>query len=117
MIELDEASVVIDDVTLLAPTSVAVGPGNALIVRGENGAGKSTLLRIVTGMRTPSSGSVRIAGKPVADRDRGFRRRVAAMRARAHGTCNEVSARALIGADPAVRARARACEALRCACA
>lgn len=79
MIELDEASVVIDDVTLLAPTSVAVGPGNALIVRGENGVGKSTLLRIVTGMRTPSSGSVRIAGKPVADRDRGFRRRVAAM--------------------------------------
>lgn len=84
MIDLHNVGVVSDGVandaiTLLAPVSISVKSGEALIVRGENGAGKSTLLRVLAGMRTPSSGSASIGGEPVADRDRGFRRRVAAM--------------------------------------
>lgn len=79
MIDLRNIGVVSDAVTLLAPVSVAVARGDALIVRGENGAGKSTLLRVLAGMLTPSTGVASIGGNPVADRDRGFRRRVAAM--------------------------------------
>jgi ABC-type multidrug transport system ATPase subunit len=79
MIEVDEVGVVAGDVTLLAPISASVQRGEALIVRGRNGTGKSTLLRVLVGARKPSSGAVRIGGGGVVQRDRDFRRRVAAM--------------------------------------
>lgn len=79
MIEVDEVGVTAGDVTLLAPVSVTAQRGEALIVRGRNGTGKSTLLRVLAGARKPSSGTVRIGGGGVVERDRGFRRRVAAM--------------------------------------
>lgn len=79
MIEVDEVGVTAGDVTLLAPVSVVAQRGEALIVRGSNGTGKSTLLRVLAGARTPSTGTVRIGGKVVVERDRGFRHRVAAM--------------------------------------
>lgn len=79
MIEVDEVGVTVGAVTLLAPVSTRVRCGEVLIVRGRNGAGKSTLLRVLTGARKPSSGTVLIGGANVIERDRGFRRRVAAM--------------------------------------
>lgn len=79
MIEVVGAGVVAGDVTLLAPVSVTVQRGEALVVRGRNGSGKSTLLRVLAGSRKPSSGTARIGGEAVRERDSGFRRRVAAM--------------------------------------
>ncbi|WP_022889875.1 ABC transporter ATP-binding protein [Agromyces italicus] len=79
MIEVDEVAVIAGDVTLLAPISTMVQRGEVLIVRGRNGTGKSTLLRVLAGARKPSSGTVRIGGAGAVERDRGFRRRVAAM--------------------------------------
>ncbi|TQO19887.1 ABC transporter family protein [Rhodoglobus vestalii] len=79
MIEVDQVGVVAGEVTLLAPVSAAARRGEALIVRGRNGTGKSTLLRVLAGARKPSSGAVRIGGGSVAERDRGFRRRVSTM--------------------------------------
>lgn len=79
MIEVNGVGVVAGDVTLLAPVSVTAQRGEALIVRGRNGTGKSTLLRVLAGARKPSSGTARIGGEAVVERDRGFRRRVAAM--------------------------------------
>lgn len=79
MIEVDGVGVTAGDVTLLAPTSVVVRRAEALVVRGRNGAGKSTLLRVLAGARKPSSGTVRIGGAVVVERDRSMRRRLAAM--------------------------------------
>ncbi|MGZ0711332.1 ABC transporter ATP-binding protein (plasmid) [Coraliomargarita sp. W4R53] len=79
MIELDEVSVTVGKITLLAPTSMAVQRRQALVVRGRNGTGKSTLLRVLSGARQASAGKVRIDGAAVNARDRGFRRRVATM--------------------------------------
>lgn len=79
MIQLDRVTVVTDDTTILPAVSTAVPRGEVLVVRGRNGAGKSTLLRVLAGIVVPSSGIVRIAGEPVDERDRRFRRRVAAM--------------------------------------
>jgi ABC-type multidrug transport system ATPase subunit len=79
MIDVDRVGVRVGDVTLLAPVSVDVPRGEALIVRGRNGTGKSTFLRVLAGVRKPSSGTVKINGSAVAQRDRHFRRGVSTM--------------------------------------
>ncbi|KIL36253.1 ABC transporter ATP-binding protein [Gordoniibacillus kamchatkensis] len=40
--------------------------GECLGILGPNGSGKSTLLRIVSGVETPSAGTVEIEGRPIA---------------------------------------------------
>lgn len=79
MIEVDAVRVVSGDVTLLDTVSVRVDAGRALAVRGGNGSGKTTLLRVLAGMQAPSDGTARIAGFAISQRDRAYRRRVAAM--------------------------------------
>lgn len=79
MLEVQDASVVVDDITLLPTTSVKAARGQALIVRGRNGSGKSTLLRVVAGALKPTSGTVRINGHAPDQKHREFRRQVAAM--------------------------------------
>jgi len=44
---------------LFAGLSFALGPGEALLVRGANGAGKSSLLRVLAGLLAASAGRVR----------------------------------------------------------
>lgn len=79
MIDVNDAGVTIGDITLLSPVSVRVKAGETLVVRGENGSGKTTLLRVLAGSQRPSTGVARLDGKPINERERGFRRRVAAM--------------------------------------
>jgi NitT/TauT family transport system ATP-binding protein len=52
-------------VQALTPTSLSVAPNDFITILGPSGCGKSTLLRIVAGLDTPSSGQVRLNGKPV----------------------------------------------------
>jgi len=77
MIEARGVSVAVDGVSLLAPTDLRVAPGETVAVRGPNGSGKTTLLRVVAGRLTPTAGTVAVAGEPVDDRSRSFRRRLA----------------------------------------
>lgn len=79
LLRLDDVSVTAHRSTLLAPTSLHVGPGRIVALRGENGSGKTTLLRTIAGRTRPTTGSVTVAGRPVDERDPGFRRRVAAL--------------------------------------
>jgi phospholipid/cholesterol/gamma-HCH transport system ATP-binding protein len=46
--------------------SLAVGRGQTLAVLGRSGTGKSVLLRLIIGLVTPDSGSVRIGGQDIA---------------------------------------------------
>lgn len=46
--------------------SLAVNPGEIFGLVGPNGAGKSTLLRIAAGLLAPTSGTVAVAGRPLA---------------------------------------------------
>jgi lipopolysaccharide transport system ATP-binding protein len=48
---------------VLRDVTLNVAPGESLGLIGENGAGKSTLLKLVTGVLTPSSGSVHVNGR------------------------------------------------------
>ncbi len=43
--------------------------GQVLAIVGENGSGKSTLMRILKGELLPDSGTVQLAGKPIASND------------------------------------------------
>jgi len=51
------------DFYALNNVSFSVYPGETVGIIGKNGAGKSTLLKIITGVLSPTSGSVEITGK------------------------------------------------------
>jgi lipopolysaccharide transport system ATP-binding protein len=52
-----------DRISVLRDVDLDVRRGESLGLIGENGAGKSTLLKLITGVLTPSSGSVRVSGE------------------------------------------------------
>lgn len=74
-----QQAVVLDDVTKRYPgreapavdgVSIVVEQGEILSLLGPNGAGKSTTLEMLVGLRTPTSGTVRVLGlDPVRQRD------------------------------------------------
>src|SRR5260370_15900704 len=51
-------------VQVIAPTDLAIYPGQILALLGPSGCGKSTLLRMMTGLSPASAGSVLWHGQP-----------------------------------------------------
>ena len=51
------------DVQVLWGVDLTVQPGEIACVVGSNGAGKTTLLRTISGLLSPSAGSIRFAGR------------------------------------------------------
>lgn len=68
-LEVVDLSVRLGERTLLDGVTLRVAPGEFVALIGPNGAGKTTLLKAVLGLRTPTSGSVRVAGKSVEGLD------------------------------------------------
>jgi iron complex transport system ATP-binding protein len=78
-LELESVSVALGQSYVVRDVSVAVEPGEWLVVIGPNGAGKTTLLRAIGGL-VPYSGSIRMSGDDAAALGRGeLARRVAAL--------------------------------------
>jgi ABC-type branched-subunit amino acid transport system ATPase component len=61
---------------ILFDVDFTVDEGEMVALLGTNGAGKSTLLRVISGLGTPSSGSVRIAGQDITYAEPGDRVRL-----------------------------------------
>ncbi len=53
-------------IQVIAPTDLAIYPGQIIALLGPSGCGKSTMLRMLTGLSPTSSGNVYWHGQPVA---------------------------------------------------
>ncbi|MCS5720734.1 ATP-binding cassette domain-containing protein [Herbiconiux sp. CPCC 203407] len=62
-------------VRALHDVSLVVRPGAVHALVGENGAGKSTLAKLLAGIERPTAGSMTLAGRPFAPRDRAAAKR------------------------------------------
>lgn len=66
-LEADELTFRLGGFTLLEGVGVEVQPGRVTAVVGTNGAGKSMLLRNLSGELRPTTGDVRIEGRPLGE--------------------------------------------------
>ncbi|MCB9746175.1 MAG: ABC transporter ATP-binding protein [Alphaproteobacteria bacterium] len=55
--------------TILDAVDLAIDPGEFVAILGPSGSGKSTLLALLAGLDRPSSGEVRVDGRPIQDLD------------------------------------------------
>ena len=80
IIAIDHVSKVYDGgdgrVAALQDVSLSIAPGEFISLIGPSGCGKSTLMRLIGDLAQPSTGSIRVKGKPPAqarrDRDYGI---------------------------------------------
>jgi len=75
VLAVDDVSVRFGGVSALTDVSITVAPGEFVGVIGPNGAGKTTLFDVITGMRRPSDGRVRLDAADVTGRSAAYRAR------------------------------------------
>src|ERR1700744_2442152 len=65
VVELSGVSKSFTGVKVLKDVSFDVRPGEVHALLGENGAGKSNLIKVIAGVHTPDSGTVKVDGEEV----------------------------------------------------
>lgn len=86
---------------LIVDVSVSIAPGRFLAILGPNGCGKSTLFSLLTAMRSPDSGEVRLDGELLSSVDRRVRaRKIAYVSQHSHANRLTVFDSVLLGRRP-----------------
>jgi branched-chain amino acid transport system ATP-binding protein len=65
LLAVEDISVSYGQVKAVKQASLAVFPGEIVVLIGANGAGKTTLLETILGINTPISGTIRFIGKDI----------------------------------------------------
>jgi branched-chain amino acid transport system ATP-binding protein len=65
LLEVEDLSTAYGPITVNRRVSLTVDEREIVTVIGPNGAGKSTLLRTIAGLKRPSGGTIRVAGRAV----------------------------------------------------
>ncbi|PNU19925.1 multidrug ABC transporter ATP-binding protein [Geothermobacter hydrogeniphilus] len=76
MIAVEQISRNYGDFLAVDKVSFEISRGEVVGLLGHNGAGKSTIMKMLTGYLEPSSGSIFIAGKPLAETMQQARKRI-----------------------------------------
>jgi branched-chain amino acid transport system ATP-binding protein len=66
MLRLDDVHVAYGEIPALKGIALEVQQGEIVALLGNNGAGKTTTLRTISGLLTPTRGSVTLEGQPLA---------------------------------------------------
>ncbi len=66
LLELENVTAFYGDLQALFGISLRVQPGEIVTLIGANGAGKTTILRVISGMKHPAEGAVRLNGEDVS---------------------------------------------------
>ena len=69
LIEFNHIHKTYGDKTVLKDLNLCVNKGDFITIIGSSGGGKTTALKLINGLLTPDSGSVRINGKDIRDMD------------------------------------------------
>ncbi len=67
MIKLKNVNFNYADDTAFEDLNLQIPEANITFILGENGSGKTTLLKLILGLLTPTSGTIEISGKNLAD--------------------------------------------------
>lgn len=63
MLELKNVSLSYGDLRVLRDVSLRLDPGERIAVMGLSGCGKTSLLRVIAGLQSPDSGTVKLAAR------------------------------------------------------
>ncbi len=66
VVEIRDLSFSYNSVPVLKDVNLEISEGDFLLLMGPNGGGKTTLLRLMLGLLQPTSGEIRVKGKPPA---------------------------------------------------
>ena len=65
LLELDQVTMMFGGLKAVSEFTLQVRPGELVGLIGPNGAGKTTIFNLVTGVYTPTGGSIRFEGRPI----------------------------------------------------
>jgi branched-chain amino acid transport system ATP-binding protein len=66
LLEVENVTAFYGDLQALFGVSLRIEPGEIVTLIGSNGAGKTTILRLISGLKRPATGTLRLAGEDVS---------------------------------------------------